>query len=847
MSLKLGLMRFLGPGDFKGIMTARTPMALPSGFFQDVKNLRAGEGIPRVRNGTQSLGTVIANGTLRGAWQGYILSAYTMVVAVNVSSALRVYYSTDGATWTESTAASGAYGNTRFTDPSDTVQFALVKDPLDTEPHLVMVSGVGTSANYPLVFRPTGNAVKHEPVTAPTLVRDFPVQQTFQSYFPLSNSANTTYTVSTAAEFNMADATVTGGAASTDNVVRVTIDSTVNSDETARVTFASSIDANGGQLAIGLDTSYIEFWDRVRVRLMSGGSAVLTVWDPASTATTSAPVPVPVDLTQKTLWLFDLKTLVQNTTTNFDGIELMWDMSIGAAPATDQTADIWMIAVTGKEAGGTQFGVSYMNSGSRAESAGVVYSTYKTEEIRNLGGPTYNGLRLPNDERVLFKFNLPYLNTSSAERDKGVDRLMVYRKRPEDYRFTYYGQTTLATWGGASWAYSSSGTDVKQHTANSGFDYDGAVAMPDGLHIPIPKGKGTEFVNGRLFVGGQVNGQNTILFSEYGHPFRFREVVRIDDAGNVDEYSPGFFRLGNEVPQRIVGISGGRTGIGHGYVFTDQAVYGFYGILTSQITSAGRVAPWGTTSPYSVVEHDGQVFWLARDMQVRRMAGETSEISAGIVDDVLKGIPGSRRAFVWAAWFDQSYRLAYTPSGGSTNNRILVWDARTQLWVSRDVPPTAAQGLLTWYDGATDKREKLVLFGLDSTTLKAYEYDAPGITTDLGSNIAVGLTTPEYINLDKKTFLMVKRIGLFADATAAETVTYTRTYKPDGNTSTSTASLASSSAQVVLWDGQPTLSPSTAAGRGASVTVSLSASMVGGNRIYLWQAEVDEVNDGRAG
>jgi hypothetical protein len=829
-------------------MTARSPMALPPGFFPDVKNLRGGEGLPRVRNGTSALGTVAASGTLRGAWQGYIYGAYTIFAAVAVGGEILVYSSTDAATWTEATAGSGAYGDTRFTDPSDTVQFALVKDPLETEPHMVMVSGVGSSANYPLVFRPSGvgSACKHEPVTAPTLVRDFPVNQTFQSFFPLNNSANTTYTVSTAGEFNMADATVTGGASTTDNVVRVTLDSTANSDETARVTFASAIDANGGQLAIGLDTSYVEFWDRIRVRLMSAGTPVLTVWDPAATSTTSAPVPVPVDLTQKTIWLFDLQTLVQNTTTNFDGVELMYDTSIGAAPATDQTADIWMIAVTGKEAGGTQFGVSYMNSGSRGESAGVVYSTYKTEEVRNLGGPTYNGLRLPNDQRVLFKFLLPYLNTSTGERDKGVDRLMVYRKRVEDFRFTHYTQTTIAAYA-AGWAYSASGTDVKQLTVNSGLNYEGRVTMPDGLHIPIPKGKGTELVNGRLFVGGQVNGQNTILFSEYGHPFRFREVVRIDDQGNVDEYSPGFFRLGNEVPQRIVGISGGRTGIGQGFVFTDSAVYGFYGILTSQITNAGRVAPWGTVAPYSVVEHDGQVFWLARDMQVRRMAGEVGEISAGVVDDILKDIPGSRRQFAWGAWFDQSYRLAYTPTSGSSNSRILVWDARTGVWVSRDVPPTSAQGLLNWFDGASNKRERLILFGLDSTTLKSYDYDAEGVTTDLGANIAVGLTTPEFVNLDKKTFLMVKRIGLFADKTAAETITYTRTYKPDANTSTSTASLASSSAQVVLWDGQPALSPATAAGKGASVQVSLSASMVGGNRIYLWQAEVDEVNDGRAG
>ena len=99
MSLKLGLMRFCGPGDFRGIMTARSPMALPAGFFPDVKNLRGGEGLPRVRNGTSALGTVIANGTLRGLWQGYIYSSYTIFAAVAVGGEILVYSSTDGGTW----------------------------------------------------------------------------------------------------------------------------------------------------------------------------------------------------------------------------------------------------------------------------------------------------------------------------------------------------------------------------------------------------------------------------------------------------------------------------------------------------------------------------------------------------------------------------------------------------------------------------------------------------------------------------------------------------------------------------------------------------------------------------
>lgn len=831
----------VAPGMVRGIMTERSPMAMPEGFYPLLQNVRPGNGVLTVRNGTVSLGTILASGTFRGCWTTYILGSYTMFVAVKSGSAVRVYYSTTGASWTEATTSSGAYGDTRLSDTGELVHFALVKDPLDSEPCVVVNDGTSD----PRVIQLTTSCAKHVAVEAPTATRDFPVRLTFQDFLPLKDAANTTYVVSTAAEFNGADATLTGGASTTDNVIRITIDSTANSDETVRVNFAAAKDLNGGQFCVGLDTAYIEFWDRVKLDIVSGSTVVHTLWDPTNPSTTSAPVPVPCDLSQKTLWMFDVQGLVNNTTTSFDGIQLTYKNSVGPAPTSDQTADIFLLAVTGKESGQTQWAITTKNSGSRAESPGVVFSVYETEEIRNLGGPTLAGLKIPNDERIKFRYRIPYKNVSTTERDAGVNYHLIYRKRPEDFQFTHYATEVTSTYAG-SWSYASSGTDVKFYVANLGLDYEGRVALPDGLHKPIPKGRGTEFLNGRLFVGGTVNGQNTILFSEYGHPFRFREVTRFDEAGNVDEYSPSFIRLNNEIPQRIIGITGARSGVGNGMIFTDQAVYSFYGILTSQISQAGRIAPWGTVSPFSVVEHEGAVFWLARDMQVRRIAGGTDEISAGVVADEFRGIPASRRKFVFGAWFDQMYRLAYTPSGQSLNTKVLVWDARTGAWISKDAPPKNPDGLLTWFDN-TNQKERLVMFALDSSDLKAYAYDDSGQSQDLSADIAVAVTTPEYFAIDKGKYVHIRRLGIFCDACPGQTATYVRTYKPDGRTATSTASIAAASGQIATWDGAQTLSPVTDASRGPSVQVAFTASMPAGTRIYHIQAEFDEVQDGRAG
>lgn len=249
----------------------------------------------------------------------------------------------------------------------------------------------------------------------------------------------------------------------------------------------------------------------------------------------------------------------------------------------------------------------------------------------------------------------------------------------------------------------------------------------------------------------------------------------------------------------------------------------------------GRVANIGSKSPYSFVADKGTLYFLDNEMQVRMLSGgQIGNITRNIIEATLKDIPGSRRKWVGGEVFDDLYYMPHTSSGGSSNDKILVYDQTNGAWV-QDSPPKSCEALVKWFDG-TNKVVRLIALALDSTTMKAYEYDLMTQSQDLGTtNISVGVTTKEYRESSGKA-LFINRIGVTCDDVSGSTTNaITRTYKPDGATGVSNLSIDGSGNQIVQYDG----TQAQPAGSGISASINLTLGMTAGKRIYKIVAELE--------
>ncbi len=806
-----------------GMFSAIDPMALGPGQWPLIKNMRLGTGLPRVRGGTAELGTILANGTFRGFWMGTLNGAYTIVVGVKVGSETLVYKSTDGfATKTEITAGSGKYGNTRFTDNGQLLTFERVWNPLAFASGDLLVMQNGT--DNPRVYSVAGAiTTTHESIAAPSVTQEFPVKYSLPFNFPVNVTAEITPANTGSAAF-----VASNGGTTPNSFLNIAIGTGTLINDTATFTLSSTkqffTETSRMQWILGIDTEYGEFLDKVKIEAKLAGALVATIHDPTSTVS-AAPVQVPLT-TGLNLYVFDKGERAGSL--SFDRVVFTWVAPTNEAPSIARVVKIFMVAGSGRNPGQTTWGTSYYNSSSFGESPGVAYTHHVGELVSNTGGPADNKATLPNNENIYYEYALPYKNTSTADRDKGVDSLNIYRKRPQDDRLSYYTAQVLATYAG-SWSYFSTATDPL-FTFPSGLESSYDIPLPSGFHLPLPVAKAMKYANGRLFAGAPSGGNHNLMFSGYKQPFRFRRFTREEDG-------PGAIGIQGETVQAFAAVATSTLGVDTIYAFTDQGLYALSGFFASQLSQQARISDSGTLSPYSVQTIKNTVFWLDKEMQVRRMRfGSIEDLSRDTVDDLTRGIPGDRRAFAYGCCNNERYLLAFTPSGATTNTRILVWEDRQGKW-TLDTPPKPADGLVNWFDG-TGNKFRLVLAGLNTTTLMSYEYDDPATSQDLGTNIAFQLDTYEVSldnGFDKKFF--VRRVGFLMDKQSAGSATITRTYKPHGGTGVATMLMTSSNNQIWRWDGEQTIA---ALGNGASCQISIAGTAVAGTEFYRIIAEAQE-------
>ena len=294
----------------KSLNTAVDGYVLPDNIVQELSNFRIdSNGMLICRGGmSAALGTVLATSSVRGSWSGFLWGSYAAVVAVYDGSKTRVYHSTDCVTWTELTAGSGPFGDTRLTG-NGPVSFTVVPNPFEVptvtnSERLLFSDGTGAVrgvANSYLQGGLTGQKAHLISAIDPQTVDDHPVRVRCIESTLLNLQGTPTFTVPSSGEFNFASS-----GSAPNKVARLTIDPTVDITDNVSVSVGTSslaITDADRHVLIGVDTAYTMLWDKLKVEF---GSDVL--WDPATPGSYAAPVPVPVDNSNRTVWVFQYPT-----------------------------------------------------------------------------------------------------------------------------------------------------------------------------------------------------------------------------------------------------------------------------------------------------------------------------------------------------------------------------------------------------------------------------------------------------------------------------------------------------------------------------------------------------------
>ena len=818
-----------------GIFSVLNPISLNPGEWRLIGGLRRDRRALRVReaHARYDSGGLPVDGSFRGSYTGQVEGAnYFTVWAGRRTATSRVHiYSTNTGLFSEVTASSGKYGDTRFSDSDNHVHVAAVTDHRNGFEYLVFQNGVDS----PRVYHPTSGLAIHQTISVPKSSQDLKTVLTMLAYLPVSGAVRPAYNNVTAAKFSLSD---TG--TSPNQSTLITVDSTwTTSADTGKATYAAGVDFSLSRQAIFVvETDVLNFMDSLKIEFSNDDATYYTVWDPTD-ATKKRTRSIEFDANvSREVFGFNIDAIAANLT-SVRYVRYSW---VGTAPAADITMKVHAILGSGRVRGRARHGIAYANTGSRAESYGITIPDAEPARIKDLGGPDMDGARLPNAHDLFYRYNVQYLNTSTTERDRGVDIVSVYRKDLGEAKYTLVAEETLASYGGVSWAYSS-GTEFSVRSYSDDIDAHAKLwnqELPAPDHVCLPAGGAMIAANNRLFVGvGQVAGYSPgVYFSAKKHPFRFRAVGPYGDPD-----SGSSFLLTGQSVQAFASVATSTIGASTIYIFTEKMVAEINGLSTQNLLRWTKISTDGTKSPFSVAEHAGFVYYLDTGMHIRRIGSSTvDDLSRLTVHDRLTGIPASRRAWAAGHFYDERYYLAYTPSGQSANNRAIVYnEILGQVEADDSIPsPFTVDSWGTHFDSIL-KRNRLI--GYSTSDGKVYEYEQPNATLDFATTKPVIELTPRELHYPDTDSFTVHRVGIHCEGDSGSTITVTRTYNRTGAVRTSAIGLTlpSGRSQIFAWDRQ---SANSGVPYGPSCQLALTGSMTGGKYIFGIVYEVARASGG---
>jgi len=861
------LVPFAGKGNpCLGQFSKKSPVMLDAGEFATVENFRLDELIPRVRWGMARTGTASVLGLngdfCVGQWAGLLNGVFYLVQAwyINATSNIAIYAGTDpGGNLSEVTSNTGAtkYGVTRLSSLYVQVSFAPFKDLRTGKEYLVIQDGVSS----PRIWNPaesTSNqkvAINAE-VTLPTVGPTHAGVLTFPIYFSVKDAANTSYATG-GSGFSGSD-TTGSGSSSTANYPTLTITTGVTSpgsgSDYVTVTLGTKDLSGCPQLALLYKTTYADFFEKVKIEIVDSGAGNTTIWDPSASSSIYRMDKINADTDSETFFaLFAIDQIAAASRDAVTGLKFSW---VGQSdPSATQTFEIYMVAGTGKIRGNALHSFAYLNSGSRSESAAIWLGAehYQGEYVRNLGARQDLAVRIPNDARCFYQYNINYQNTSTADRDVGVDSLVVYRSDVGESPGlrTYVATSTIASYsGGWSFSSGSAGSLVTYSDNTPVEDKDVSVLAPDLNTGTIPKGIWMLSVNDRLLVlaydsTGSYNAPaySSLWASDYGG-IRFRRTHKFETDGTRVAFQGEILTCAVQMPTSVFGVN---TVL----LFSNKAFYRITATSATLINRPERVGSYGTWTPYAVATSSDSVFWLDQLRHVRKYgSGGTTDLSALSVQDELDVIGGNAWAIgstgnLWAAYgtfFDEKYYISFDRSGTyshiSGREQPLVFDTRVGGW-SKDT--IGSNSLSTRFWAVFNSQ-----LWVQSKDRYTYQYDRSATLTDgavldpATSGTAFSATLKGGFGLPgRDTGMVFHQMHFLIDDVTGGSVAVTANYLPTG-TATANASI----------DGGGTINfcctddVDTTAGDGAGTALQVQAvfsanSGIGGMRLYSSEIAVE--------
>lgn len=697
--------------------------------------------------------TGLTSGTVCGAAKVVLNGTTYQLVAIDTGAAVRCYYSPD-TSFNEFTgpASNNKYGNTRFAT-GNTVVFEAVRDT--TVSTIAPFSAVRSGRD--LVFASDGlTSIVWDPAES-TTDNAWTAPHT-NVWHPgegkVRQEATYPYFISLAAG-NLAAGALTGTGTLSDNAAHAVTGglcptwgfTAVNDAAILTVTAGTNLAKNKQAWMVFdcpddpliLDYLKIEIYD-------SSAGTFRVLWNPAS-ATSEKPTVIPVDFFKQdsggpggrgfkmAYFAIDRSVLPDVVYT-----DVRCTYVGAAAYGTAVAFNLIAIGGSGVTPGGSLHAVTYTNSGSRAESRLVVCDNKFGVSLKNLGcQDSRNYVRIPDWAGSYFKYNIYGQQPSDADKNLGVDYLLVYRRSAGGKLYYHVGSDNLATYDavGHAWSHTSARSALQDITVSVDTDTFALRSAPDAYNVSAPPSAALAVAGGRLFCGsarpnsvGATSKPADVYVSEQDHPFRHREILKVED-GEADDFMGTCAKFPGEKVQRIVPMVGSLQGNESAVVFTDQNVWALPGPGSLELSRPRRLSTKGTLSPGSVYVHGNRIVYLDEDRRLVTLipGQEPVDLSTGRMDNILEAIPTSRLDNVYGWVFRNRYYMSYTLGGGSSNKAVLVYDFTFDAF-SRDVSTdTLSWGQFFSLDIGVSGQLR---FWGESGNL--YEHDSASTTIDPNTN-----------------------------------------------------------------------------------------------------------------
>jgi len=622
----------LSKGERLPYVPSQEPFATGPLGFSAGENLEFINGAYTPRGGSRAIHAAPSVGTNVG---GAVIGSYVYNAMLSGGFVTLWERLVSGGSWVQINGSSGAYGDTRLSEPTGLINFSGFASQGGT-PVIIIQDGINTPLQYVQNFG-ANTCVKCNTVDAP---KSWPVVWSCVSGLTMSAGTDT--------DDSNLKAAVTAG------VWRFSTTGAVAVGEKARVTNTNVNFSTGKQVWIVIK-NYDPIWvDSVKWRLVSTG--------PTTFDLPLYPVVVLTNIPGLAILAFDVQ---QENLSSVIGIE----MEATKALASGLSVDVYAVCASGNVRGTGEYTVSYSTKNGASESQGI---TLPNEGVKVLPGAVMpDGFRLPISPDLYYQTE--QVVKSSLEALTGVSTCIIYRQDPGDDQAYSVIALTMSEFSG-SWA-------LTANFATKQYTYTDNVLAEDKLYwspapsewneaIPI----GVSYSDaGRHYVGTRVASGSrygqSIKVSDQNMFWRFRSVTLNFDP---DE---GYEKRLTGTEKAVAFQASSTSTVGRPEVFgiTDFGAQ-TVGPVSSKISSVGGAG--------AIVEHEGPIYYVTADSQIAVLQANSERISRGRVDSLIT-LPLKASA----ASFGERVYFAF----GTT---VLVWSVRDRDWEPRHTYATGIGTLI---------------------------------------------------------------------------------------------------------------------------------------------------------